>query len=770
MRAKRTLAALMAATLITASYIQAATFNVTTTADEVGGPGLSLREAIDGANSDNENSTIVLQPGTYQLTLCGTFDDANATGDLDHTEAFDLVIEGNGATIENTCAGDRILHNHAGGSHVTLENVTITGGHVSLTEFGGGVWMDAGDLTVTSSTIIGNEAGESGGGIQVDYGDLTITDSVIENNESGLPGGGVEVGGPVTVVILDSVFHGNDGDIGGGISVGSAASLTIERTTFTMNSSPDGSAAYFGQIDSGIIEDCAFENNSGGHTIRYNDLRDPVGSTPHLVLRRCTVADNVLAPGLAAVSINTDNRILRVENSTVSNNFGIGVAASNHGIIDLVHSTVVSNEEHNVSALGFGEFRTFGSIIADVDAGGTDCALAVGAQSRGYNFAGDGTCGLGLGSDDVSFGGDPKLAPLANNGGYTRTRAPYADSPVVDHVQLAACTGELGGGATDQRGAARPDGADCDVGAYEGHLLVNAPAIVIVVWDGSVRPVKIITCLTKLGLTVELVRGEEASSTHRFRSAAGIVIAATVDPSRFSPDWKSLAVPLLVMQPGLFDDLGMTGKLRGSYGVTDGLGLQELDIVGRGSLAAGLKGRVRVVERLSPFNFGIPFPSAQVIARLPKDEERAAIFSYERGDGLDGFRAPAARIGFFATERALNSLSEDGERLFAAAALEVAGAALPAKFRRGDVDGDGQVILADAFRLVGGLFGGRPLDCFDAADANDDGSVNFTDAITLARYVLLGTASIPAPGPNVCGADPTTDELDCAAYEVCDSI
>ena len=55
------------------------------------------------------------------------------------------------------------------------------------------------------------------------------------------------------------------------------------------------------------------------------------------------------------------------------------------------------------------------------------------------------------------------LAPLANNGGPTKTHALPAGSPAIDAIPPfdPGCTG------TDQRGVARPRGAGCDIGAFE---------------------------------------------------------------------------------------------------------------------------------------------------------------------------------------------------------------------------------------------------------------------------------------------------------------
>ena len=77
----------------------------------------------------------------------------------------------------------------------------------------------------------------------------------------------------------------------------------------------------------------------------------------------------------------------------------------------------------------------------------------------------DQTCSYWPGSGSVIA--NPKLKPLAYNGGYTPTHALKPASPAVDLVPPKKCT------PIDQRGVARPvegDGvgkAKCDGGAFE---------------------------------------------------------------------------------------------------------------------------------------------------------------------------------------------------------------------------------------------------------------------------------------------------------------
>ncbi|MCX6023153.1 MAG: hypothetical protein NTZ05_15775, partial [Chloroflexi bacterium] len=69
----------------------------------------------------------------------------------------------------------------------------------------------------------------------------------------------------------------------------------------------------------------------------------------------------------------------------------------------------------------------------------------------------------GVNSDIINI--NPLLSPLANNGGPTLTMLPAANSPAVN-AGGATC-----GVSTDQRGVARPQGSQCDIGAVE--LMAN---------------------------------------------------------------------------------------------------------------------------------------------------------------------------------------------------------------------------------------------------------------------------------------------------------
>ena len=74
-------------------------------------------------------------------------------------------------------------------------------------------------------------------------------------------------------------------------------------------------------------------------------------------------------------------------------------------------------------------------------------------------------------SSCVGIHANPKLGPLQSNGGATQTMALAPSSSAVNAATDANCP------AADQRGITRPQGAHCDIGAFELQV-PSAPALV----------------------------------------------------------------------------------------------------------------------------------------------------------------------------------------------------------------------------------------------------------------------------------------------------
>jgi hypothetical protein len=123
-------------------------------------------------------------------------------------------------------------------------------------------------------------------------------------------------------------------------------------------------------------------------------------------------------------------------------------------------------------------------------------------------------------------------------------------------------------------------------------------------------------------------------------------------------------------------------------------------------------------------------------------------------------------VGFAATSGDIRTRAEY------CAELDFGGGPPPTPpFHRGDADGNGQLQLTDAVRVLNVLFlGTGVLLCTDAADADDNGQIQLTDAVRVLNVLFLGTGTIPNPGPpsEACGPDPTEeDALDCGEYTKC---
>jgi hypothetical protein len=71
------------------------------------------------------------------------------------------------------------------------------------------------------------------------------------------------------------------------------------------------------------------------------------------------------------------------------------------------------------------------------------------------------------------------------------------------------------------------------------------------------------------------------------------------------------------------------------------------------------------------------------------------------------------------------------------------------------------VTITDAIAVLRYRFAGAPIACAAAGDIDDTGSVEIDDAILLLAWMFFGFDAPPAPGPVLCGEDPTADDLDC---------
>lgn len=182
-----------------------------------------------------------------------------------------------------------------------------------------------------------------------------------------------------------------------------------------------------------------------------------------LVISRSAIISNTSGGDQGAGQgggIHQASGTLVITNTTFSGNSALtgfgGAIYVNSGQVTIASSTIVSNTAANASGLAnFDTVALRGTILAN---GGPGANCAFPATSLGQNVSSETSCGLTGSGDQPSV--DPRLLPLADNGGQTLTHALAGDSPARDQGG-SACP------IVDQRGIARPQGAACDVGAYE---------------------------------------------------------------------------------------------------------------------------------------------------------------------------------------------------------------------------------------------------------------------------------------------------------------
>ena len=184
----------------------------------------------------------------------------------------------------------------------------------------------------------------------------------------------------------------------------------------------------------------------------------------HLTLVRSLVAKN------HGMGIANGSGTTACVNSTIAANGGAGLGAAG-GSLTVSSCTIASNGGTGLDAPADGA-TVQNSVIAT---NGQGCAGSV--TSKGYNLTDDHRCAFAQTGDQTTD--DPRLGELASNGGPTQTLAPTGGSPAIDGGDPNGCSDPASGGmlTSDQRGARRPAGGRCDIGAYETQPVVAGTVV-----------------------------------------------------------------------------------------------------------------------------------------------------------------------------------------------------------------------------------------------------------------------------------------------------
>jgi CSLREA domain-containing protein len=446
----------------------------------------TLRQAVRSANENTVigsceagqstlTDRILVPAGTHVVNLtAGSDEDSALTGDLDLLQNVEILGVSTAMSVVDGTGGteiDRLFDVHAGVT-VLMQQLTLRGGNATDTtgrggvirldatsdltldqldlslgqaKTGGGVYS-SGKLTLRDCRIAGNQTvvegavGNHGGGIAHDAtgGTIMILDSEISGNTADEAGGGLWVaGGPLTIR-RSKVSANTAGTTGGGLFV-SSSNYLVTHSEFAENRANAGGGIYLMDM-TGEVQRCAILFNQALAT--GGGVHDAMGG----FVRFSTISGNSAPLGGGAY---TDSAMTLFDADTIADNLGGGGVHNATGAFFEI--TILAN---NIGGNCSGTPPNFGAFnMEDIDTCGFVPVVI------GPNFPNT----------------DPKLGPLVENHGPTRSMVPMISSPAIDAVSSEIRTNcqNMLDQRSHPRGRPRTQngmGQDvflCDIGAVE---------------------------------------------------------------------------------------------------------------------------------------------------------------------------------------------------------------------------------------------------------------------------------------------------------------
>lgn len=156
--------------------------------------------------------------------------------------------------------------------------------------------------------------------------------------------------------------------------------------------------------------------------------------------------------------------------------------------------------------------------------------------------------------------------------------------------------------------------------------------------------------------------GETGVSSGQAAGHELVVISESVSSTAIGTTFKNVAVPVIVNEALLLDDMAMASSSDRTAGHTSVVIADATH-----PLAAGLSGTPTTTSASETYAWGVVGSAAQVAATLAGDSTKATVFGYEQGAALVSGNAAGRRIGFFAYKSAPATFTANGWALFDAA-------------------------------------------------------------------------------------------------------
>ena len=419
-----------------------------TAGDDGGGVAVTEASQADIADSNIENNSATDEGGGLYRNNLGTPVVGETLSVVDSRFIRNESADGGGlfagqdmgeSTVRNSLFRENEATRNGGGLHsaeaIALENTTVVGN--TAANNGGGLHLENAFAEIIASTFEGNEANH-GGGIATLSSDLALRDSAVKSNRAVTDGGGLRLYNG-TATVENSDFTNNQGAYGGGLELSINTAASVSDSEFSGNTaSIRGGAIQTDEASALRLERSTLDSNqtegAGGGLFNRG--------TSELV--NVTLYGNEARGTGGAIAIENPSAIV-IRNSTVSGNrsddLGGGLFSDGAADVKLLNTIVAENQGASANDVS-GRFVDEGNNLIGQSDGSTGFtkSLLVGRVGNSIN---------------------PSLAPLADNGGLTRTQLLSPDSVAID----AGANANLPG--TDQRGLSRMAGTSVDIGAVE---------------------------------------------------------------------------------------------------------------------------------------------------------------------------------------------------------------------------------------------------------------------------------------------------------------
>ncbi len=333
---------------------------------------------------------------------------------VDGLVRFDPALSGQTITL---LSGPLTLAKNVTVDASDAPGITLSGNHTERV-----LIVNAGTTAAVKALTLADGFGWQLAGGVLNNGSLTLDHVTVTGNTMATDagdfwqgGGGIYNGDGAALALVDSAVTGNQaGWSGGGIYAFFNTTTTITRSTISGNVS--------------------------------NDVGGAIRSLGNMTITNSTLSGNTATGWHGGAIFHTDG-VMEISSSTIADNIApdwassaifIGEWGAVVPVLKLTNTIITGNHWYAC------EQYASGGVVSLV--------------SGGHNLVQDASCNP-VSSDLINAAA--LLGPLADNGGPTWTHALLPGSPAIDAADGALCP------ATDQRGILRPQGPQCDTGAFE---------------------------------------------------------------------------------------------------------------------------------------------------------------------------------------------------------------------------------------------------------------------------------------------------------------